>query len=286
MPQSLKREVTMKTLLLAAALAAWVGSAAAVDTASGSFKNQNLEMQIKSALAFPGKSLIDDSAVIVVAVTSAEMDSDALAAYYDRRRAVDQRIKDNNTGVVFFEFGPNGNYKGYSFYFAPGNGCGYCGGNMGITTTVKLDRGRLAGTLKGTDTNRAFDIKFDLAVLSNDHGAPLPPEGGAPGKAYLDYHAALVKRDATALRAALSDADRKILAGASKEGNAAAYMSYRAKEHPTQSVKITKGWSDGKTAVILFDGEGSVLKLTGEAILVNQGGTWRVDDELTDVVMK
>jgi hypothetical protein len=41
-----------------------------------------------------------------------------------------------------------------------------------------------------------------------------------------------------------------------------------------------------KAAVILFDGEGSVLKLTGEAVLVNQGGTWRVDDELTDVVMK
>lgn len=276
----------MKTLLLTAALAAWVGSAAAVDTASGSFKNENLGMQIKSALAFPGKSLLDKSDVIVVAVTSAEMDSEALAAYYDRRRAVDQRIKDSNTGVVFFEFRPDGNYKGYSFYFGPGNGCGYCGGNMGITTTVKLAKGRLAGTLKGTDTNRTFDITLDLAVLSDDHGAPLPPDGGAPGKAYLDYHAALVKRDANALRTALSDEARKIQAGTIKEGKGAAYVSYLAKEHPTQSVKIIKGWSNGKAAVILFDGEGSVLNLTGEAILVNQGGTWRVDDELTHVVMK
>jgi hypothetical protein len=276
----------MKTLLLTAALAVWVGSAAAVDTASGSFKNQNLGMQIRSALAFPGKSLFDKSDVIVVAVTSAEMDSDALAAYYDRRRAVDQRIKDNDTGVVFFEFRPDGNYKGYSFYFGPGNGCGYCGGNMGIVTTVKVAKGRLAGTLKGTDTNRTFDITLDLAVLSDDHGAPLPPDGGAPGKAYLDYHAALVKRDANALRTALSDEGRKIQAGAIKEDKSAAYMSYLAKEHPTQSVKITQGWSNGKAAVILFDGEGSVLRLTGEAILVNQGGTWRVDDELTDVVMK
>ena len=97
---------------------------------------------------------------------------------------------------------------------------------------------------------------------------------------------ALVKRDAKALHAALSDENRKILAEATKENKAAAYMNYKAKEHPTQSVKITKGWSSGKKAVILFDGEGSVLKLTGEAILVNQGGTWRVDDELTDVVMK
>jgi len=29
-----------------------------------------------------------------------------------------------------------------------------------------------------------------------------------------------------------------------------------------------------------------VLKLAGEAILVQQDGTWRVADELTDVVMK
>jgi len=276
----------MKTLLLAAALSVWIGSVNAADTASGSFKNQNLGMQIKSALAFPGKSLLDKTDVIVVAVTSAEMDSDALAAYYDRRRAIDQRVKDNDTGVVFFEFRPDGNYRGYSFYFAPGNGCGYCGGNMGITTTVKLAKGRLAGTLKGVDTDRTFDLKLDLGVLSDDHGAPLPPDGGAPGKAYVDYHNALVKRDANALKATLSDEMRKIQAGAIKEGKGAAYMNYKAKEHPTQSVKITKGWSNGKAAVILFDGESSVLKLTGEAILVNEGGTWRVDDELTDVVLR
>ena len=57
-----------------------------MDTASGSFKNQNIGIQIKSALAFPGKSLLDSQEdVIVVAVTNADMDADALAEYYDRR---------------------------------------------------------------------------------------------------------------------------------------------------------------------------------------------------------
>ena len=69
-------------------------------------------------------------------------------------------------------------------------------------------------------------------------------------------------------------------------GKTNVYLNFLTKEHPTQSVKITKGWSNGKAAVILFDGESSVLKLTGEAILLNEGGTWRVDDELTDLVMK
>ena len=275
-----------RNLWLAAALAAWLGSAAAADTATGSFKNKDLSMPVKSGLAFPGKSVLDKSDVIVVAVTNDEMNADALYAYHDRRRAIDQRVKDNDTGVVFFEFRPDGNYRGYSFYFEPGNGCGYCGGNMGITTTVKLVKGRLAGTLKGTDTHRTFDITLDLAVLSDDHGAPLPPDGGAPGKAYLDYHAALVKRDANGLRTVLSDDIRKLQAAKIKEGKGAAYMDHLAREHPTQSVKITRGWSNGKAAVILFDGTSSVLKLTGEAILFHQGGTWRVEDELTDVVLK
>jgi hypothetical protein len=276
----------MKTFLLAVALAACVGPPAAVDTASGSFKNQNLGMQIKSGLAFPGTSLIDKSEVIVVAVTSAEMDSDALAAYYDRRRAVDQRIKDNDTGVVFFEFRPDGNYKGYSFYFAPGNGCGYCGGNMGIVTTVKLDKGRIVGTLKGTDTNRVFDIKLDLAVLSNDHGTPLPPDGGAPGRAYLDYHAALVTRDANALRGGTVGRGPENSGGSHQRRQERRVHGLQSEGAPHPVRQDHQGWSNATTAVILFDGEGSVIKLTGEAILVNQGGTWRVDDELTDVVMK
>jgi len=276
----------MKTLLLALVLAVGSGPVVAAETARGSFKSQNLGMTIKSALAFPGTSLLDRTPVIVVAVTSAEMDTDGLAAYYDRRRAIDRRVKDNDTGVVFVEFKPDGSYRGYSFYFARGNGCGYCGGNMGITTTFKVANGRLAGSLKGTDTDRNFDITLDIPVRSDDHGAPLPPDGGAPGKAYIDYHNALVKRDANALRTVLSEDVRKIQADATKEGKAAAYMNHLAKEHPSQSVKITKGWSNGKTAVVLFEGESSTVKLTGEAVLLNQSGTWRVDDELTDVVMR
>lgn len=89
-----------------------------------------------------------------------------------------------------------------------------------------------------------------------------------------------------ALRLVLSDFRREDLARAVKAGKTHVFLKFPTEEHPTQSVKITRGWSNGKAAVILFDGESSVLKLTGEAILLNEGATWRVDDELTDVVMK
>lgn len=278
----------MRTLLIVAALAAWVGPAVAAETssASGSFTSRTIIMPVNTAMAFRGKSLIDKSDVIVVAVTNAKMHPDNLALYYDRRRAVEQRIKDNDTPVVYFEFRPDGNYKGYSFYFASGNGCGYCGGSMGIKSTIKLANGRLKGSVKGTDTDRDFDVTLDLPIASDDHGAPLPADGGAPGKAYRDYHDALVKGDVKALRPVLSDFRREDLARAIKGGKTNVFLKLLTQEHPTQSVKISRGWSNGKAAVILFDGESSVLKLTGEAILLNEGGTWRVDDELTELVMK
>jgi hypothetical protein len=37
---------------------------------------------------------------------------------------------------------------------------------------------------------------------------------------------------------------------------------------------------------VLIAGESSTIKLTGEAVLVNEDGSWRVDDELTDVVLQ
>jgi hypothetical protein len=278
----------MQMLLVVAAMAALAGPALAAEpyTSSGAFRSKTINMPVQTAIAFRGKSLLDKSDVIVVAVTNAKMHADVIARYYDRRRAVDRRINDNDTPVVYFEFKPDGGYRGYSFYFASGNGCGYCGGNMGIKSTIKLANGRLAGSLKGTDTDRDFDVTLDLPVRSDDFGTPLPPDGGAPGKAYLAYHDALVKRDAKALRPMLSDFRREYFAQATKHGETNGYMNLLAEGHPSKSVRITKGFSNGKVAVLLIDGESSTIRLTGEVMLVNEGGTWRVDDELTDVVMK
>ena len=194
-------------------------------------------------------------------------------------------MKDKETAVVYLEFKPDGAYRGLSYYFAQGNGCGYCGGD--VTSTVKLANGRLAGTLRSKDQpTRLFEVKLDVPITPDDHGTPLPADGGAPGNAYLGYHTALVKRDAKALRTFLSDELRESLADAEKKGKVAAEMNYLAKEHPGKSVRITKGFSKGDHAVLLIDGESSTSKLTGEVVLVNQRGSWRVDDELTDVVLQ
>src|SRR5258708_19467209 len=128
----------MKTILIVAALAIGVESAlaaAVAPVASGPFKSHGLTMHVKSAMALRGTSVLDKSDTIIVAITSAEMDTDALAAYSDRRRAIDRRVKDDDNGVVYLEFRPNGAYRGLNYYFARGNGCAYCGGRLTSTVT-------------------------------------------------------------------------------------------------------------------------------------------------------
>ena len=277
----LPKRASMKIAAFVAVLATGVVPVRAADVAlaaSGPFRSQNLSMHIRSAIAFNGASVLDKKDAIIVAVTSAEMDLDAIGSYVDRRRAIDRRVRDDNTGVVFLEFRPNGAYRGLNYYFARGNGCGYCGG--GVTSTVKLVNGRLTGSLKSNaGDNPAFDLALNLPVSSDDHGSPLPAGWGGPGAAYLAYHAALVKRDAKALL-------RQTLAEATKDGKSAAYLNYLGKEHPSKSVQITKGFSKGNRAVLLITGESATSKLTGEVQLLNQGGAWRIDDELTDVVLQ
>ena len=172
----------------ATAFGAW--GAGAPDVAHGTFKSQAITLEVRSAIAFKGKSYLGADDVLIVAVTNAKVHGDALADYYDRKRAVEKRIKDDDTGVVYFEFRPDGSYRGLSYYFASGNGCGFC--TSEVSSTVRLGGGKLSGTLTGTEKDRPFEVVLNVPVMSDDHGSALPADGGAPRAAYLAYHAALV----------------------------------------------------------------------------------------------
>jgi hypothetical protein len=277
----------MKFILFVLALAACAFPATAAEppaSADGSFTSQTMTMPVSTAMAFRGKSVLDKTDVIVVAVTNGDLRVDWFANFHDRRRAVQRRLIDNETVVVYFEFKPDGAYRGLSYYFKRGNGCGFCGG--GVASTVKLAGGRLVGSLKAKDEQRNFDVVLNVPITPDDHGAPLPADGGAPGKAYMGYHEALVKRDAKALRPFLSNEAREYLDAAQKKGRTEAELKSLAKEHPDKALRITQGFSKGNHAVLLIAGESSSVKVTGEVVLVNEGGSWRVDDELTDVVMQ
>jgi hypothetical protein len=164
-------------------------AADAVPTATGVFKSQALTLEANSAVGFRARSFLDDKSALIVAVTNANLRPAAISDYVDRRRAIQLRVMDEETGVVWLEFRLDGTYRGMSYYFGPGNGCQFCTGE--VVSTVKLVDGKLVGKLTDSEKDRSFDLTLAAPVLSDDHGTALPPDGGAPGKAYLQYHAAL-----------------------------------------------------------------------------------------------
>ncbi len=268
-------------LLLAGLPAGPALSADAPPTAKGTFRSKDISFDVGSAFAFRGKASLDSTVdVLIVAVTNAELNPAPLALYLDRKRALENRLKDEETAVVYFEFNPKGEYRGLSYYLGSGNGCGYCSG--GVDSSVALSGGKLVGSLKeGKKKDRSFDITLDVPVQPDDHGAALPPAGAA-AKAYLAYHDALVKRDAAALKPLLSESLLKIWERAEKENDLDGYVSYLRKEHPVKSVRVTKGFGTESNAVLLIEGETDFLKVAGEVVLLNEKGSWHVKDELVE----
>ena len=251
---------------------------------SGTFSSKGGKFQVAGGVAFTGKSSLDGTTpVILVAITNTKLNVEAVADFVDRKRAIEHLIKDDETPVVYLEFTPQGRWRGVSYYFASGNGCAYC--TTEATSTVQLTKGRLTGAINNKEKDRPFTVTLDIDVLSDDHGAALPADGGAPGKAYLAYHAALVKGDGNALRATLSSGNLEVFARAQKSNDVAGYLSFLAEKHMMKAVKITQGWSTADKASLLVQGESGLGKVQGEVFLVNTKGVWGVDEELVDLVI-
>ena len=273
------RFVLFATLVLAATP---VLAADAADSATGTFRSQSMTMNVKSAIAFHGPSFVDKSDAIIVAVSNARLSTDSIADYVDRRRVLETRIRNADNGVVYFEFKPDGGYRGMSYYFAPGNGCGYCNGE--VVVNVRLDGNKLSGKLVDAEKERAFEITLVVPIMSDDHGAELPADGGAPGKALVAYHDALVKADRPALKAAMSRDQQQYWGELENGGKLGPWVHAMTEAHPTKAMAITRGYATPGKAVLLIAGDAASGKVVGEVLLLYEDGAWRVDDEITEPV--
>lgn len=275
--------MTRRCLLLLGLLAVAAPAAAQAPTkVSGTFTSKDVSFRVAGAVAFNGKSHMNGTTpVVLVAISNTGLNADAVADFVDRKRAIEKLIKDDETPVVYLEFTPQGQWRGVSYYLASGNGCGFCSGE--VTGTGKIVAGRLTASLKNRESDRSFDITLDVPVLSDDHGVALPADGGAPGKAYLAYHAAVLKRDAAALDTLLSPGNREMFAKAKKDGDTDGYLSYLIEKHSMRSVKITAGWATADKASLLVTGDSSVGTMSGEVFLLKTKGAWGIDEELIDL---
>ncbi len=272
----------------AAPAVAATGAAALEGGARGKFEDKNWKVEIFGGYAFRGRTLgTGEEERILVAVSNAEFLAEALDTHYDKRHALGTLFVDDETKVVYFEFDDAGKYNGLSYYFGPGEGCGWCFSSR-VQSTVRPAGGRLKGKLsyKKEDDDLAFDVEIDVPIPPKTWGDPLPRDGGEPGKAFLAYAAALEKRDAKAILALLDAPMKARFAEYEKEGNLEAWLDYRWKDEHTEmkTIRITGGFVRGDRAVVLFDGSNTYIDhLHGEALMRREGGVWLFHSDMVAV---
>ncbi len=279
----LRRCAVMMFILLAATAAD-----AAENSASGQFSSFKLKLNVADAYSFWAKGGVGgDDSVIRVAVSNSRLDAEFFDWWYDRQYAIGQFIVDEENKVVYFDFDADGRYRGLSYYFGSGDGCGYCYDSK-VRSTVRVDGGRLRGKLafKASDDRVAFDIDFDVAVPSKVWGDALPGDGGDPGRAYLAYHKAIAAEDPKSVAAAMDAHAKEVIAKFQKQGRLNEYLEYRWNDvhFGMKNVSIVGGFVRGDRAIVLVDGSSTTIeRVHGEARMLREGGVWLVDSELLQV---
>ncbi len=285
MRRGIRRAAALGILAGAAAVAAPAAEPSPA-SASGKFEDRNWKVPIHGAYAFWDKSSgTDDDPVLCVAVSNAEFASDAIDGHFDRRHAISAFFASDDVKVVYFEFAEDGRYRGLSYYFESGDGCGYCYDSK-VRSTVHARDGRLAGTVSYKEDAREFDVAFDVPVPPKTWGDPLPAGGGAPGQAYVAYAAALAKEDREAVRELLDAGQKERWDRHAAQKDLAEFFQYLWDDahDRMKTIRITGGFERGDRAVVLFDGSSPILDhLYGEALLRRENGKWLVHGEMVEI---
>jgi hypothetical protein len=254
------------------------GAEEAPKQASGTFASRAWTLELVGAYAFPADEVgFDDQPGYKVVVSNRGFVASWLDKYESREYYIDNRFRNDEDFVVYFHFDRQGAYKGMTYYFESGDGCGFCMSSK-TTSTVKVEKGRIAGrlALPQEDDDAHFDLQFDVPIAPTDHGKALPAGGGDPGKIYAAFHKALVDFDTDAVVANLTADNAERFTG----DKAKALDLWRS-EHPTENYKIVKGWVDGDFALLLVEGANSFMKMNLDVLLEKEKGVWKVSDELT-----
>jgi hypothetical protein len=250
--------------------------------AKGRFHSGDIQFGVSDAYAFRSKESLGSDQVITVAVSNVGILEGNIDRWVDRKQVLEKRFKDDKTAVIYFEFSPEGKYRGMSYYLGSGNGCGYCSSST-AQSAVKLVGGRLVGSFSDEKPDVGWDIQLDVPVASDDLGTPLPPGGGEPGKVYAAYAAAVKARDAASLKQTLVAQRVEHVAGAEKSGRTNAYLDFVSEGRYVDTVRVVKGFMKPTHAVLAIAGEGPVGKRVGQVLLLKEAAGWRVQDEILDM---
>lgn len=283
MPASLLTAVAFAVALLpfyAPASAAedeeWTGDA------SGRIESKDLWFEVGDAYAVRAKPFFDDDdEAIHVAVSNARFNKEFIDRYWDRPHFINEFFtKRDGVYVMWLEFTPSGEFRGISYYLESGNGCGWCS-SSDARSSVALRGGRLVGKVTLQQDDRSVDVTLDVPIASDDRGAAQGAGGGAPGKAYVAFHEALLARDAAALKKLFVERRLEHWREDEAAGKGDRYLDSFEEDHLAQKLQVTEAYVKGDEALVLVEGESPSLgKVKGEALLRRENGAWRFLDEV------
>jgi hypothetical protein len=252
----------------------------AEDVAKGKFEGSSWSFEIATAYAFPSEMLLDDGKGIVLALTNDALDQAWLSAWVDRRWVLDNMVansdEDNRVLVAYVGFHPDGRLEGFTWYFASGDGCGFCSSGE-IRSTAKLQAGRLKGAIQGKEDSYSIDVEIDVPVQPELPGKALPAGGAEPGAAFLALRDVLYSQNRAGAWDMLDAEWKDILEDRDPEGREE-FFSALVSEKVSQQPKIVGGYVDGDRAVLLVEAEESWGSSRGEVRMDREAGVWKYDD--------
>jgi hypothetical protein len=252
--------------------------------ASGVFDLPEAMLPITDAYAFRTTSVADSSQPVVAVAVSNGRFSEAIDRYLDRRYVIENYVRGGETGVVIFEFLPDGEYWGVSYFAGPGLACAFCR-DEGVQAEVEVTEDRIVGKIAYESDERSFDVTLDARIAPDDHGERLPADGGEPGAVYRRLGEALQARDEAALREIFSQGLLDGWTQAREAGEGDRFLQMWIDDRP-RDWRLVEGWVKDDVAVLLVRGKQEAMEVEAEVVLLRPEDEWKVNDEIVRPIVE
>jgi hypothetical protein len=256
-------------------------SAATAAESGGFFRYDKTRMDIKHGYAVTKENRSGPDQTYVF-LTSIPIDAKLVADAFDPGDAVNEQTRGKPGGYVRICI--DGEGKECGLYFSHNEPSESF--NMSGSGTFTL--AKRTPTLEGRwlldkpedffGKTYEFDLKIATAVTPPTAGTALPADGGAPGKAYTAYLAALAKGDLPALRAILGESRAWQLP--ENDANQAKQGLKDLRDGKPVAVKILSAVQRGDHAVLKVEGvDRDDIKRAGRVLMVKDGAGWKMDTD-------
>jgi hypothetical protein len=270
--------------LLLASLGAWQSALLAASDAGarGYFRYDQLKLELRHGYAFRvEKNDTPGEFETFLYLTSAPIDAEAAATAFDLDDGVDSQMPSGDEPGGFVRICINSDGSECGLWFLHDNPLESFN-TSGFGKFQLDDNGpeRFKGSWVVAepedffDKTYQFEMYFDAALAEPASGEDLGAGGGAPGKAYSDYIAALAAGDFVRLRELHGEEGRWMFPEDDPDA-ARETLKWRRDGVPVKAA-ILAGVRRGDEAVLMVEGvDRDEIKRRGRVLMARDGGTWR-----------